>query len=35
VGKIERDQAEDYAMRKGVSLQEAEKWLAQNLAYGS
>jgi 5-methyltetrahydrofolate--homocysteine methyltransferase len=35
VGKIERDQAENYAMRKGVSLQEAEKWLAQNLAYGS
>jgi 5-methyltetrahydrofolate--homocysteine methyltransferase len=33
VGKIERDQAIDYAARKGVSLGEVEKWLAPNLNY--
>jgi 5-methyltetrahydrofolate--homocysteine methyltransferase len=33
VAKIERDQVEDYARRKGWSLQEAERWLAPNLAY--
>jgi len=33
VGKIERDQAEDYARRKGWSLAEAEKWLAPILNY--
>jgi 5-methyltetrahydrofolate--homocysteine methyltransferase len=33
VGKIERDQAEDYAGRKGWSLAEAEKWLAPILNY--
>jgi len=33
VGKIGRDQVEDYARRKGWSLEEAEKWLAPNLAY--
>ena len=27
VGKINRDQLEDYAARKGMSLEEAEKWL--------
>ena len=32
VGKIERDQLEDYAERKGWSLAEAERWLAPNLA---
>jgi 5-methyltetrahydrofolate--homocysteine methyltransferase len=32
VGKIERDQLEDYASRKGMSIEEAEKWLAPNLA---
>jgi 5-methyltetrahydrofolate--homocysteine methyltransferase len=31
LGKIERDQAEDYARRKGLSLAEAERWLAPNL----
>jgi 5-methyltetrahydrofolate--homocysteine methyltransferase len=31
VGRIERDQLEDYAARKGVPLAEAEKWLAPNL----
>ncbi|MDX1498286.1 MAG: methionine synthase [Woeseiaceae bacterium] len=33
VGKIDRDQAESYAARKGWSLAEAEKWLAPNLGY--
>jgi 5-methyltetrahydrofolate--homocysteine methyltransferase len=33
VGKIERDQAIDYAARKGVSLGEVEKWLAPNLNF--
>ncbi len=33
VGKIERDQAADYARRKGWSLQEAERWLAPVLNY--
>ena len=31
VGKIERDQLEDYAARKGMTMEEAEKWLAPNL----
>ena len=33
VAKIDRDQVEDYARRKGVSLQEIERWLAPNLSY--
>ena len=33
VGKIERDQAMDYAVRKGESLGEIEKWLSPNLNY--
>ncbi|HLX21011.1 MAG TPA: methionine synthase [Gaiellaceae bacterium] len=33
VGRIARDQVEDYAVRKGVPLAEAEKWLRPNLAY--
>ena len=33
VGKIERDQVEDYARRKGWSLEEAERWLAPILNY--
>jgi 5-methyltetrahydrofolate--homocysteine methyltransferase len=33
VGKIGRDQVEDYARRKGMSLAEVERWLAPNLAY--
>jgi 5-methyltetrahydrofolate--homocysteine methyltransferase len=33
VAKIDRDQIEDYARRKGMSQQEAERWLAPNLAY--
>jgi 5-methyltetrahydrofolate--homocysteine methyltransferase len=33
VGKIERDQVEDYAQRKDQSLAEAERWLAPILNY--
>jgi 5-methyltetrahydrofolate--homocysteine methyltransferase len=33
VGKIERDQIEDYARRKGMSVAEAEKWLMPYLNY--
>ena len=33
VGKIQKDQVEDYAKRKGMSVETAEKWLAQNLGY--
>jgi 5-methyltetrahydrofolate--homocysteine methyltransferase len=34
IGRIGRDQLEDYAARKGVPLEEAERWLGQNLAHG-
>jgi 5-methyltetrahydrofolate--homocysteine methyltransferase len=33
VGKIERDQAADYAARKGWSIEECERWLAPILNY--
>jgi 5-methyltetrahydrofolate--homocysteine methyltransferase len=33
VGKIERDQMESYAQRKGMSVEEAEKWLQPYLNY--
>jgi 5-methyltetrahydrofolate--homocysteine methyltransferase len=33
VGRIERDQVEDYARRKGWSVAEAERWLAPILNY--
>ena len=33
VGKIERDQVEDYARRKGWTVAEAERWLAPILNY--
>ena len=33
VGKINKDQVEGYAKRKGMSLDEAERWLAPNLGY--
>jgi 5-methyltetrahydrofolate--homocysteine methyltransferase len=33
VGRIERDQVEDYAKRKGWSVGEAERWLAPVLNY--
>jgi 5-methyltetrahydrofolate--homocysteine methyltransferase len=33
VGRLGRDQVEDYASRKGVEVGEAERWLRPNLAY--
>ena len=33
LGRIGRDQVEDYAERKGWTLDEAEKWLSPNLGY--
>jgi len=33
VGRIGKDQVSDYALRKGVSLQQAEKWLSPYLNY--
>jgi len=33
VGRIARDQVEDYAARKGWSVEEAERWLGPNLGY--
>ncbi|MBS9475611.1 methionine synthase [Ancylobacter radicis] len=33
VGRIERDQVEDYARRKGMSIEDAERWLAPVLNY--
>ena len=35
VGRIGRDQVEDYARRKGWTLEEAERWLGPMLAYAS
>ena len=33
VGRLTREQVEDYAKRKGWTLAEAERWLAPNLDY--
>jgi 5-methyltetrahydrofolate--homocysteine methyltransferase len=33
VGKIDRDQVQDYAVRKGLSVEEVERWLSPNLGY--
>jgi methionine synthase (B12-dependent) (EC 2.1.1.13) len=33
LGKIGKDQVEDYARRKGMSVEEVERWLAPNLNY--
>ncbi len=33
IGRIGRDQVEDYAARKGITVAEAERWLRPNLAY--
>jgi 5-methyltetrahydrofolate--homocysteine methyltransferase len=33
LGRIGRDQVEDYAVRKGMSVGEVERWLGQNLGY--
>ena len=33
LGKICKDQVEDYAVRKNMTVEEAEKWLSPNLSY--
>jgi len=33
VGRINRDQVEDYSRRKGMSVKETERWLKPNLGY--
>ncbi|WP_411970227.1 methionine synthase [Pantoea agglomerans] len=33
VAQIQRDQVEDYAARKGMTVSEVERWLAPNLGY--
>jgi 5-methyltetrahydrofolate--homocysteine methyltransferase len=33
LGQISKDQVEDYARRKGMSVAEAERWLAPLLNY--
>jgi 5-methyltetrahydrofolate--homocysteine methyltransferase len=33
LGKIAKDQVEDYAKRKGMTVEEVERWLAPNLGY--
>lgn len=33
VGRIGKDQIEDYAVRKGMTVDETERWLRANLAY--
>jgi len=33
LGKIEKDQVQSFAERKGISVEEAEKWLSPNLNY--
>jgi 5-methyltetrahydrofolate--homocysteine methyltransferase len=33
VGRIGRDQAADYARRRGLALARAEQWLGPNLGY--
>lgn len=33
LGKITKDQVEDYAKRKGMAFDEAERWLSPNLGY--
>jgi 5-methyltetrahydrofolate--homocysteine methyltransferase len=33
VGRLGQDQVQDYAARKGMAVEEAERWLAPNLGY--
>ena len=33
VGKLERDQVEDYSRRKGMEVETVERWLAPYLNY--
>jgi 5-methyltetrahydrofolate--homocysteine methyltransferase len=32
-GKIEKDQVENYATRKGMEVREVERWMSPNLNY--
>ena len=33
IGKIGRDQVEDYAQRRGMDIKDVERWLSSNLVY--
>jgi 5-methyltetrahydrofolate--homocysteine methyltransferase len=33
VGRVDRDQIVDYARRKGMTVEEIERWLTPNLGY--
>jgi len=33
VGRLDRDQLESYARRKGMPVEEMERWLASSLSY--
>ena len=33
IGREGRDQVTDYAARQGITVEEVERWLRQNLAY--
>jgi 5-methyltetrahydrofolate--homocysteine methyltransferase len=33
LGKISKDQVEDYALRKGMTVETVEKWMGPNLNY--
>jgi len=33
LGKISKDQVEDYAVRKNMEIEEVERWLGPNLNY--
>ncbi|MGH3490871.1 MAG: vitamin B12 dependent-methionine synthase activation domain-containing protein, partial [Actinopolymorphaceae bacterium] len=33
VGRLGKDQIEDYAVRRGLDLSEMERWLRPNLGY--
>ena len=33
VGKINKDQVENYAYRKGITIEETERWLGTIIAY--
>ena len=33
VGRLGRDQIEDYAARMDITVEDAERWLASNLGY--
>lgn len=33
IGRVDKDQVEDYAVRKGMSIEDAERWLGPSLGY--